>query len=246
VEVIKAQDLVVNSGVATVDCDGITSLCVDVSGGTPPYALLWSNGTTGNCATYTPPASISVKVTDNGGCVFQSPIIQVVQPNPIVLTTTVTHASSPTANNGSINLSVSGGTGAYTYLWSNGATTQDISNLTVGIYTCTVTDANGCTKTATAAVNSPSGTEEASVFAQFLLSPNPTEGLSALTIQLHKAASMRVEIRDMAGRLIQENTVQETQALQLPIDLTQSPAGVYTVSVLIDNQVFVRKLAIIR
>lgn len=47
--------------------------------------------------------------------------------------------------NGSIDIAVNGGSGTYTYLWSNGATTQDISSLSSGVYTLTVTDTNNCT-----------------------------------------------------------------------------------------------------
>jgi len=45
---------------------------------------------------------------------------------------------------GSIDLSVTGGSGSYTYLWSNGATTQDISGLSAGTYSVVVTESNGC------------------------------------------------------------------------------------------------------
>jgi hypothetical protein len=55
---------------------------------------------------------------------------------------------------------------------------------------------------------------------------------------------LRVEIRDLAGRLVWGKPVVETDHLNLSIDLTNSPAGMYTLSVLFDNQVFVRKLAI--
>ena len=47
-------------------------------------------------------------------------------------------------DDGSIDIDISGGTGLYTYSWSNGETTQDISNLSPGDYTVTITDANGC------------------------------------------------------------------------------------------------------
>ncbi|MCD8402772.1 HYR-like domain-containing protein, partial [Tenacibaculum finnmarkense] len=47
---------------------------------------------------------------------------------------------------GGIDLSVTGGSGSYTYLWSNGATTQDLNNISTGLYTVTVTDILGCEK----------------------------------------------------------------------------------------------------
>lgn len=321
VEVIKAPDFVVTGSPVTLDCDGVITSCVNVSGGTPPYNILWSNGSTTSCATYSGSSTVGVTVTDQGGCSFQNMVtvevppslsitiepftvncsstglvicatpmggtppysiewsngdtdncatfntfgtisvsvtdvsgcvatasLVVVQPPTIALSYTVTNESAPNANNGTIDLSVSGGTGPiFVYLWSNGAATQDLSGLAGGTYTVTVTDATtGCTQTASVTVNTTVGTEEAALFAQFQLSPNPTEGLASLTLKLHKAAALRVEIRDVAGRLVWENPVLETDVLALPIDLTQSPAGVYTVSVWVEHQVFVRKLAVVR
>ncbi|MEZ4919318.1 MAG: SprB repeat-containing protein [Saprospiraceae bacterium] len=58
-------------------------------------------------------------------------------------------------SDGSINLSVSGGTSPYTYVWSNGASTQDLNNIPAGTYTVTVSDANNCTATLSRTINQP-------------------------------------------------------------------------------------------
>lgn len=63
----------------------------------------------------------------------------------IKVTGTDTAVSCNGESNGAINLNVSGGLAPYTYLWSNGATTQDVSGLSAGTYTVTVTDSRGCT-----------------------------------------------------------------------------------------------------
>ena len=123
---------------------------------------------------------------------------------------------------------------------------KDLIGLAGGTYTVTVTDGMGCTSTGSATVNTTSGTNEAAIFEQFQLSPNPTKGMSSLYVKLHEAAVLRVEIRDLAGRLIWETPTVETDGLYLPIDLNGSPAGMYTLSVWVNNQVFVRKLTMVR
>lgn len=65
---------------------------------------------------------------------------------------TAINVTSCSGNDGSITTTVSGGTTPYAYLWSNGASTDMITGLSVGTYTLTLTDANGCKKMATAPV----------------------------------------------------------------------------------------------
>jgi gliding motility-associated-like protein len=73
-----------------------------------------------------------------------------------VLSANVTNAfDCDIANSGVINLLVSGGTTPFTYSWSNGATTEDLNNVTAGNYLVTVTDARGCVKTAQYSINRP-------------------------------------------------------------------------------------------
>ena len=71
-------------------------------------------------------------------------------------------STQPTCNvasgtlNGTINITPSGGTGAFTYNWGAGVTTQNRTGLGAGTYTVTVTDANGCTATNTTILTEPS------------------------------------------------------------------------------------------
>jgi len=115
------------------------------SGGTPPYTFLWSGGETTEDLSMIPPGSYSVTVTDVNGCTGVHTVTVADNPINIVLSaTTVPNTVCNSNNNGSINLSVSP-SGTYTYVWSNGETTQDLSNQPPGSYSVTVTTGVNCT-----------------------------------------------------------------------------------------------------
>jgi len=70
-----------------------------------------------------------------------------ITPYTLSLSTLVTDAGSSINNNGSINLTVSGGFPPYQYTWSNGYTTEDLNALAPGLYSVTISDINGCSTT---------------------------------------------------------------------------------------------------
>jgi gliding motility-associated-like protein len=95
-------------------------------------------------------------VSDLNNCVTTADIILTQPPYFVAkLTRTNITCQSPGFNNGSINLSVSGGIAPYSYLWSNGAVTEDLSGLTSGDYEVTVTDFNGCIKKVSTRIDPP-------------------------------------------------------------------------------------------
>ena len=128
---------------------------MSVSGGVSPYSYAWTNGATTQDISGLTAGTYTVTVTDANGCT-KTTSATVTQPSDIAPVFLTTHVTCYGGNNGAIDMSVSGGTPGYTYLWSNGATTQDLMNLTAGTYTVTVTDANSCTKAVGIIVVQPS------------------------------------------------------------------------------------------
>jgi hypothetical protein len=118
------------------------------SGACAPYTYAWSGGQAGATATSLGAGTHSVTVTSADGQ-QQVQAITLTAPTPLIATVIGT-SSCPGSNTGSASAAVSGGQSCqtYTYLWSNGLTTSSITGLAPGGYQLTVTDAAGCTDTA--------------------------------------------------------------------------------------------------
>ncbi|MBK8584176.1 MAG: PKD domain-containing protein [Bacteroidetes bacterium] len=132
------------------------SATVVPSGGTGPYTYVWSpTGGTGATANNLGSGNFSVTITDSQGCTGSSNINLAAPASPIASISSITNSScqSPTGN---ITVAVNGGTGPFTYSWSpSGGTGVTASNLQPGSYTCIVTDAAGCSSSATATIGAP-------------------------------------------------------------------------------------------
>jgi gliding motility-associated-like protein len=124
------------------NCDGVLNLTVmEGCPETPTY--LWNNGATTQDITGACAGNYIVTITLGTQIVIVTQTL--VDPPAIAVTGTVTNPIPPGSSTGAVDITVTGGTPAYTYLWSNGAITQDISGVGAGVYTVTVTDNLGCT-----------------------------------------------------------------------------------------------------
>ena len=133
-----------------VTCNGNTngSATVNVTGGTSPYTYSWApSGGTSASANGLAAGTYTVFVTDANGCTSQV-TVTITQPSALSLALTSIPACG--TNNGTATANASGGTASYTYAWSPaGGTNASAGGLSAGTYTCTITDANGCTQTST-------------------------------------------------------------------------------------------------
>ena len=134
--------------------DNSGSITTSINGGTLPYAILWNTGATTNNISSLSIGTYYVDITDNNGCVTSDTIILIEPPllNDSIMAIDVLCNSDATGN---INLFPYGGTPGYTYLWNTGAFSQNLTNITAGIYFVTITDSNNCTVTDTTTINEP-------------------------------------------------------------------------------------------
>lgn len=158
----QPSTLSVTASGVDVTCHGSNtgSATVTASGGTAPYIYSWNTipVQTGATASNLVSGNYTATVTDANGCSRTASVV-IGTPPPLNIPIAATAVSCNGTNNGSATVTASGGTAPYTYSWNTtpvqtGATA---SNLAAGNYTLTVTDARGCTKTASATVSAPTG-----------------------------------------------------------------------------------------
>ena len=128
------------------------SISVAATGGVGAYTYSWSNGQTGNIAAGLLSNTYTVTVTDNNSCTVASTALVPPSSGPTLIL--VPKSATCGKENGSISTSTLGGTQPYSYYWSNKMVVPDPTNLSVGIYTVTVSDANGCSFSSSTQIDS--------------------------------------------------------------------------------------------
>ena len=151
-----SQALQLSFSPTNISCNGLSdgSILTTVTGGTPPYSYSWDNGQSIGTLTNLVAGQYCVTVTDANGCQIND-CVTLTEPTALTYTTATTPATCNGYNDGAASISVTGGTIPYTYLWSSGNASNNISNLFAGTYSVTVTDNNGCVVTTAVTVDEP-------------------------------------------------------------------------------------------
>jgi hypothetical protein len=160
----SATFVLVQSGVVTITMNPTDNFCssigaainTSIGGGATPYTYLWSNGNTTSAITNLMTGTYGVTVTDANGCTANSSVaVTSIANGPSVLTTQ-TNVRCFGADDGTVNMSITGGNLPYAVFWSPlNISAQNLNGLAAGSYTAVVADQAGCLATTTVVITQP-------------------------------------------------------------------------------------------
>lgn len=208
-------------------CNGTAdgAAMVSTAGCASPYTYLWSDGQTTEIAIGLAAGQYFVTVTDNNASTSVD-TVTITEPAVLALTEVIT--------GNDINVTITGGTPSYTYLWSHGATTQDVEGLADGTYHVTCTDANGCEVVGgpyiVVGVNDLTSTE-VSIY------PNPTQGI----LNIANVEGARVTVYNIIGEVMMNV---ESTSNNVTLDMNKLSNGSYIVKVVNNSEVITRKVTL--
>jgi len=254
----------VSASVSNVSCNGwsngdviLGNIVISVSSPSGSYSCTWSNGETSTYGVFGLSAgSYSVTVTDGNGCATTA-AYQVTQPAPITAVASVTNSLGDTT--GAINFVVSGGTAPYTYSWSNGSSSEDLSGLSHGDYCVAVSDANSCTFNDCYYVNmanagsrsaNTGSTSNQPVVAETTAYPNPFTTTSNVTFTVAADGHTTVDVFNAVnGQKVATIFNDDTKAgapYSCVIDGTNLPSGLYIYKISSENSSYVGKVTLVK
>jgi hypothetical protein len=234
---VTAPPVLVLEGVGTIDCDGSFNPTFEASGGTAPYTFTYTPQ-----PPYPPGTTYSVSVTDANGC--STNVTGTVNiPTPPEFGISGTNESVLGANDGTATANFENGIPPFTYLWSNGETTQTVTNLAPGVYSCTITEANGCSVVGTVTIQpGVNATTDLPGLRRIALSPNPSSGRFELALALENPLSVQVELLDLTGRILYHTNTDNVLEKTWQFDLSTAPAGIYCCKIVAYGKVAVLKV----
>jgi hypothetical protein len=247
------QDLKVNVNQSNVSCNGACDGSISVTGitnGVAPYTYAWSNGETSQDISGLCAGDYYVTVTDSKNCSVTSETYTITEPIEISIGNITVNNISESSANGSVQVSVSGGTSPYAYSWTgpNAFTSslQNPGNLEKGCYYLTVTDANDCIATADSACVDDLRTGVLSIENKMELKLYPNPANDILYLKYNKDAvsnpgGLKIEILSVSGRVvkIRENIADK-------IDISYLDEGIYFINIITGEGSFHRKFVKIK
>jgi gliding motility-associated-like protein len=156
INVSEPNEINVNAVITDLLCfeDGGGAINVTTSGGVLSYDYSWDNGDTIPDLANLLAGTYELTITDGNNC-NHIESFTVVEPNPLGVSSNLTHVDCFGNSTGEVDITVSGGTQNYSFDWSNLSSNEDLSNIPAGNYAVIITDINNCTISASVNINEP-------------------------------------------------------------------------------------------
>jgi hypothetical protein len=220
----KYQEMTDTMSVDNVNCYGNNdgSITINIYGGTNVQDAVWNNGFVGNTITNLSEGQYSFTVVDGYDC----SLIDTIRVNePEQLTSTITFVNPTITTNGSIDITVNGGSLPYTYQWNNGETTEDLTNISSDFYELLIIDANGCMTSENVMLNmeNTSSVNELSTN-DMIVYPNPSNG--SVTIKNTNGNYSDLIVTNVNGQ-----TVYSEQMFNNEVSINDLSQGIYMITV---------------
>lgn len=169
--------------ITDVSCFGQStgSATLTPTGGTSPYTYVWSSGETTKDITNKAAGQYIVTITDARNCIIRD-TANITQPVALTTSKTVANVNCFGQSTGSVVLTPTGGISPYTYAWSSGETTKDISAKAAGQYIVTITDARNCTLRDTSNITQPTAAISLSQTVTNIVCHGASTGAISLTV----------------------------------------------------------------
>ncbi|MCB0588222.1 MAG: T9SS type A sorting domain-containing protein, partial [Phaeodactylibacter sp.] len=235
-----------------LDCFGDTdgSLLIDASGGMPPLAYEWPNGSTLAAISGLSAGTYTVTITDQAGC-STSTTYELMEPPALTEASSSVSADTNSLHTGAVNIIVEGGSPPYTYTWVGPggfqSSQQNLSNVAAGNYFLTVRDSRQCILElgpfmVPIVVGIQEGAEKGAAVQLF---PNPTNGRVWISIALPHSSDVQLEAFNPLGERILQLKWKDITEKATELDFSGYPSGIYLIK-LAHRKGFIAKRLIVQ
>ncbi len=207
---------------------GSIELTVTSDGG---YTVLWSTTADTDIIENLSAGDYSVVVTETGtGCEFNDDFV-IISEGDFTVSEAITNSTCETCDDGAIDLTLTPA-GDYTFSWTNGADTEDISNLLPAEYTVTITN-DLCEFTDTYIIDFTEGILETKEL-EISIYPNPANGVINIDYNLLKTDHADIFITDITGKILNQVSINQSKGLET-IEIDNLKSGIYFIKINTDG-----------
>ncbi|MEM9820410.1 MAG: T9SS type A sorting domain-containing protein [Bacteroidota bacterium] len=227
-----------------IDAAGLGAIDLTITGGSEPFAFLWSNGAVEQNISNLVAGVYTVEISDANGCTF-------VEAFEVTDACTGFEAIGAITNVigselGAIDLTINGGNMPFTFMWSNGAMTQNVMDLESGDYFVSITDDLGCGLFEEFFVDEMTAVEDIAGLSRLDILPNPSSGQVQVFLELENSMEVQFSLFDIAGRELYFEATALTQERTYDLDLSAYSDGLYLARFVLDGQVISRRVILQR